>query len=140
VRLGLFDGAVRVLSWMHNAAHEWPRRLNSHISAPPLVCFQPLKIGARLALGRARSRLAVCAGKTGPGRLPAGVPNLRNIEAEFYFPKNLDVQSRTDAMVAPIHWPGVELGENMGVGLFLFGTLPGSRRTPQAPTRLFAPL
>jgi len=41
--------------------------------APPLVCFQPLKIGARLALGRARSRLAVCAGKTGPGRLRAGV-------------------------------------------------------------------
>jgi hypothetical protein len=49
---------------MHNAERytNGLAGLNSQISAPPLVCFQPLKIGARLALGGARSRFAVCAG------------------------------------------------------------------------------
>jgi hypothetical protein len=49
---------------MHNAERytNGLAGLNSRISAAPLFCFQPRKIGARLALGGARSRLAVCAG------------------------------------------------------------------------------
>jgi hypothetical protein len=59
--------------------------------------------------------------EAGPDRLPAGVPNPRSIEAQFYFPKNLGLKSRTDAMVAPIHWPGVELDENIPPGVFFAG-------------------
>jgi hypothetical protein len=47
---------------MHNNAEERHTNglagLNSRIFAAPLFCFQPLKIGARLAVGTARTRVA----------------------------------------------------------------------------------
>ena len=89
------------------AVHEWPRRW-----------FASSRSRSARGLHSAGREAAL---PSAPERRVPAVSGPGCIEAEFYFPKNLDLESRTDAMVAPIHWPGLELGENMGVGLSFSG-------------------
>jgi hypothetical protein len=90
----------------------------------------------------ASSRSKSPRGLQSAGREPALRPRRkcppRSIEAEFYFPKNLDLESRTDAMVAPIHWPASNRGENMGVGLS-FRDAAGTPQNATNPRRTAIP-
>ena len=92
---------------MHNAEERHTNGLaglNSCIFAAPLFCFQPLK-SAR-GLRSARREPALRLHRKCPPRLHRG---------RILFPKNLDLESRTDAMVGPAP-PGRVFSQRKGTG------------------------